>query len=718
VLFPDGRVSEVQRRQMTTVLSPNVHAVAVEGTFDDCQDLVKAAFADAAFRDEVRLSAVNSINWARVMAQIVYYVTAHLEVAPRRRTRVSFVVPTGNFGNILAGWAAKQMGLPVDRLVVASNRNDILTRFFTTGTMEIRGVVPTTSPSMDIQVSSNLERLLFETLGPRRRGDRRADGRFRTDGTVSVDLEVLDRAAGRVRLRPRGRRVRCRGHPPHPRPHRDADRPAHRDRVVHRGVAPGDPSVPVVALATAHPRSSPTRSRRPPASGRPCRSTSPTCSSGPSGSSTWRASCTRWSPWCAPGSPSADTRARLSPMKYVICVPDGCADEPHPDLGGRTPLEVADMPVLQALAARGTVGRAAVIPEGMAPGSDVGNLSILGYDPALHHTGRAPIEAAALGIRIRPDQVAFRCNLSTVDVPTVSGQPGPSADELASGATVGTMADFAGGHPSSEDAAEVVRALDAELGSGAGADISFHPGVQYRHVMVAPESWAAAECVPPHDLSDKPALWPTGPAGRQLCEVMLASREVLARFDSVAANQVWLWGQGHQPQLPSFRDSHGVDAGMVTAVDLVRGLGVLTGMEVVEVEGATGWYDTNYEGKRDAAVAALRDGADLFVIHIEATDEAGHAGDVAEKVRALENWDRRVFADLVPALDAMGEWRMLVTPDHPTPLHLKTHTTDTVPYLLVDSSDDGPGGEYTERGTAASEVVPGHELMSRLLARD
>lgn len=388
-------------------------------------------------------------------------------------------------------------------------------------------------------------------------------------------------------------------------------------------------------------------------------------------------------------------------MKYVICVPDGCADEPHPDLDGRTPLEVADTPVLRALAARGTVGRAAVIPEGMPPGSDVGNLSILGYDPALHHTGRAPIEAASLGIRIRPDQVAFRCNLSTVD--------------LSSGEGGGTMVDFAGGHPSSEDAAQVIAALDAELGSGAGAEISFHPGVQYRHVMVAPESWADAECVPPHDLSDKPAVWPTGPAAERLSQIMLASREVLARFDSVAANQVWLWGQGHQPQLPSFRDSHGVSAGMVTAVDLVRGLGVLTGMDVVEVEGATGWYDTNYEGKRDAAITALREGADLFLIHIEATDEAGHAGNVEEKVRALENWDRRVLADLVPALDAMGDWRMLVTPDHPTPLHLKTHTSDTVPYLLVDSRVDGPGGEYTEVGTVDSEVVPGHELMSRLL---
>ncbi len=389
-------------------------------------------------------------------------------------------------------------------------------------------------------------------------------------------------------------------------------------------------------------------------------------------------------------------------VKYVVCVPDGCADEPHPDLGGRTPLEVADTPVLRSLAARGTVGRAAVIPEGMPPGSDVGNLSLLGYDPAVHHTGRAPIEAASLGLKIRPDQVAFRCNLSTVDL----GQGGPD----------GLMVDFAGGHPTTEAAAEVIAALDAELGSGAGEEISFHPGVQYRHIMIAPESWADAECVPPHDLTDKPAVWPTGPAAERLRRVMAASREVLAGFPDVAADQVWLWGQGHQPQLPSFAQTYGLRAGMVTAVDLVRGLGVLTDMEIVDVPGATGWYDTDYEGKRDAAIQALRAGADLFVIHIEATDEAGHAGNVEEKVKALENWDRRVLADLVPALDEMGDWRLMMSPDHATPLALKTHTSVTVPYLLVDSRVVGPGGDYSEEGTKESEVVAGHELMSRLIS--
>ena len=385
-------------------------------------------------------------------------------------------------------------------------------------------------------------------------------------------------------------------------------------------------------------------------------------------------------------------------MKYVVCVPDGCADEPVAALDGRTPLEVASMPTLARLAARGEVGRAAVIPPGLPPGSDVGNMSILGYDPARFHTGRAPIEAAALGLRLPPDKVAFRCNLSTVG-------------------SDGTMVDFAGGHPSTEAATEVVRALDAALGAGAGAEIEFHPGVQYRHILVAPAEWAEADCTPPHDLSDKPVVWPTGPAAAKLQAVMDASREVLARFDDVAANQVWLWGQGFQPQMPSFADQTGCQAGLVTAVDLIRGLGVLTGIEVVDVPGATGWFDTDYEGKRDAALRSLEAGADLFLIHVEATDEAGHAGNLEEKIKALEAWDRRILADLVEGLDAMGPWRLLLLPDHPTPVELKTHTTDSVPYLLVDSAEDGPGGTYTEPATASSPAVPGHTLMARLVGR-
>lgn len=383
-------------------------------------------------------------------------------------------------------------------------------------------------------------------------------------------------------------------------------------------------------------------------------------------------------------------------MKYVVCVPDGAADEPVEELGGRTPLEAARLPTFKALAQRAEVGRAATIPEGFPPGSDVGNMSILGYDPARYHTGRAPIEAAAMGLQLDDDQVAYRCNLVTV-----------GAD--------GTMVDFAGGHPSTEAAAEVVRALDEELG---GDGVRFHPGVQYRHILVAPGDWAEADCTPPHDLTGRPAVWPTGPAADRLTELMDASRAVLARFaDDVKANQVWLWGQGRQPRIPSFADTYGLRAGLVSAVDLVRGLGALTGIRIAQAEGITGWYDTNYEAKRDACLQGLAEGDDLFLIHVEASDEAGHAGNVEAKVEALENWDRRILRPLVDALDMddFRPWRLLLLPDHATPLARRTHTSESVPYMLVDSEVDGAGGVYSESGTAACTAVPGYTLMNHLL---
>ncbi len=390
----------------------------------------------------------------------------------------------------------------------------------------------------------------------------------------------------------------------------------------------------------------------------------------------------------------------MSTVKYVVCIPDGCADEPNPDLDGLTPLEAAHTPVLDSLARRSIVGRAAVIPNGMAPGSDIGNLSILGFDPARYHTGRAPIEAAALGLRLPADRIAFRCNLVTVD------------DD-------GVMVDFSGGHPDANAAVKVIAELQREFGSGGewgdAGTVEFHAGVQYRHTMVAPLSWQQTDCVPPHDFTGRVAPLPTGVAADKVAMLQTASREVLARHREVKANQIWLWGQGPQPALPDFAEQYGVAAGLVTAVDLIRGLAVLTGMDIVAVEGANGWYDTNFEGKRDAALKGLSDGLDLFVIHVEATDEAGHAGNVAAKVKALEDWDSRILKGLVEGLDAMGEWRLLLLPDHATPLALRTHTSEEVPYLLCDSRVDGPGGTYSERGVSESDSVPGHQLMGKLL---
>jgi 2,3-bisphosphoglycerate-independent phosphoglycerate mutase len=384
-------------------------------------------------------------------------------------------------------------------------------------------------------------------------------------------------------------------------------------------------------------------------------------------------------------------------VKYVVLVPDGCADEPLDELGGRTPLEAARMPRLTALAARAEVGRAAVIPPGLPPGSDVGNMAILGYDPAEYHTGRAPIEAAAMGVELAPDEVAYRCNLVTVD-------------------DAGTMVDFSGGHPTDQQSRPIVAVLDAALGDGRDG-VRFHAGVEYRHLCIAPAAWGDAECVPPHDLTGQRAVLPTGPAAEKLIALMAASRPIMreaaAAVDSVAT-QIWLWGQGVRPTLPAFSEQHGLSGRLTSAVDLVRGLGVLTGLDVVDVPGATAGFDNDYAAQRDACLASLED-RPFFLLHVEATDEAGHAGDVAEKVTALERWDTDIIGPLADALE--GEpWRLLLLPDHATPCALRTHTSDPVPYLLFDGAVDGPGGTYTEKGVAEAPSVRAHELMGRLLA--
>jgi 2,3-bisphosphoglycerate-independent phosphoglycerate mutase len=387
-------------------------------------------------------------------------------------------------------------------------------------------------------------------------------------------------------------------------------------------------------------------------------------------------------------------------MRYVVCIPDGAADEPLAELGGRTPLEAAAMPHLARLAAAGEVGRAAVIPAGMPPGSDVGNMAILGYDPARYHTGRAPIEAAAMGIDLQPGQVAYRCNLVTVDD------------------TTGTMVDFSAHHIPTELSTPIIEAVDAELGGGRDG-ISFHPGVMYRHVMVAPAELGKADCVPPHDLTGKPQVLPEGPAAAELRRLMEASKAIVrARAAELGADatQVWLWGQGTRPMLPSFEAKWGLSGRLVTAVDLIRGLGVLSGIDPVEVPGATGYYDTDYEAKRDACLTSLADRA-LFVIHVEASDEAGHNGEADRKVEALENWDRRIIGPLVEALDDLGPWRLMLMPDHATPCVLRTHTADPVPYLIYDPAEPGPGGAYTESGVADRPPMVAHDLMAKFLRR-
>jgi 2,3-bisphosphoglycerate-independent phosphoglycerate mutase len=389
-------------------------------------------------------------------------------------------------------------------------------------------------------------------------------------------------------------------------------------------------------------------------------------------------------------------------MKYVVLVPDGCADEPISELDDRTPLEAAAMPALARLAARSEVGQATVIPDGLPPGSDVGNMAILGYDPGRFHTGRAPIEAAAMGVDLGPDEVAYRCNLVTLD-----------------DASPPTMVDFTAGHPTSQQSRKIIEALDAALGGGRDG-IRFFPGVEYRHLCVVPRELGEAECIPPHDLTGKRAVLPVGPAAEKLVALMQASKPIVAEQAAAVgsvATQIWLWGQGVRPELPPFAPRYGVEGRLTSAVDLVRGLGALTGIEVVEVPGATAGFDNDYGAQCDAALTSLED-RDFFLLHVEATDEAAHQGDAREKVAALERWDRDVIGPLTEALDRAGEsYRILLMPDHATPCAIKTHTSDPVPYLLFDSTGDGPGGAYTERGVAGRSPVVAHTLMARLVGR-
>jgi 2,3-bisphosphoglycerate-independent phosphoglycerate mutase len=389
-------------------------------------------------------------------------------------------------------------------------------------------------------------------------------------------------------------------------------------------------------------------------------------------------------------------------MKYVVFVPDGCADVPLSELGDRTPLEVARMPRLAALASKSEVGRAAVIPDGLPAGSDVGNMSILGFDPARYHTGRAPIEAAAMGVEIGPDEVAYRCNLVTLSTDAVP-----------------VMVDFAAGHPTNEQSHAIVAALDEALGNGRDG-VRFHPGVEYRHLCVVPRSWTDAECTPPHDLTGQAAVFPRGASAPELNDLMDASRRVVgeaAASVGSAATQIWLWGQGVKPALPSFAATYGVVGRMSSAVDLVQGLGVLTGIEVVDVPGATAGFDNDYGAQARACIRSLAD-RDLFVLHIEATDEAGHQGRSDIKVDALERWDAEVIGPVLDALAAGGEpYRILLMPDHGTPCDTKTHSGEPVPYLLFDSDAEAAGGVYTETGTARCAPVPGHSLMGRLVRK-
>ncbi len=399
-------------------------------------------------------------------------------------------------------------------------------------------------------------------------------------------------------------------------------------------------------------------------------------------------------------------------MKYAIIIPDGCADEPQESLGGKTPLEAAHLPAMDAVTAAGVIGRACHTPAALPAGSDTANLSLLGYNPLEHFTGRAPLEAAAQGIELGPQDWAVRCNLVTVE------------DQV--------MRDFTAGHISSEEGSQLVRALHERLGS---EQIQFCPGVSYRNLMVYRAAGRPApfspdtRTTPPHDLTDRSVLddYPRGPGSDLLNQLMADSIEVFAEHPVNAARRaagklpatnVWLWGLGSTPRLTPFAELYGKRGAMITAVDLLRGLAVLLGWRRIEAPGATGYTDTDYAAKGRYAVEALRE-VDLVCVHVEATDEASHEGNAQEKVRALENIDRHIVGPVYEALKRLGEYRILVTPDHPTPLRTKTHSHGFVPWAMAGAGIEPDGfTSYDDPTAAKSDRVyeEGWRLMGAFIA--
>jgi 2,3-bisphosphoglycerate-independent phosphoglycerate mutase len=392
------------------------------------------------------------------------------------------------------------------------------------------------------------------------------------------------------------------------------------------------------------------------------------------------------------------------------------ADWPCEELGGRTPLEAARKPNMDLIASRGTLGLVATIPPGMPSGSDVGTMTMLGYDPARYHTGRAPIEAASMGIELGPDDVVFRMNL-------VSLKPD------ASGALV--MDDFTSGHISSPEAARMVSDLSRAL---SGDGLEFHPGVSYRHLMVWRGGINRTKLTPPHDISSKPVEGhlPAGEGADRLNALMRRAADILKdhpvnRARRAAgkpeATSIWFWGQGKRPAVPTLKDRFGVEGSVISAVDLVNGLGRLAGLDVITVPGATGFLDTDYAAKARYGIDSLKR-RDFLLLHIEAPDEAGHMGRSDYKVEAIERIDELILGPLLDELPSFGEWALLLMPDHATPSILKTHSNEPVPFAILKGGKTAITGEASRRYTEAEGgrtglvLKQGYRLIDSLFGKE
>ncbi|NKB68365.1 MAG: cofactor-independent phosphoglycerate mutase [Candidatus Latescibacteria bacterium] len=392
-------------------------------------------------------------------------------------------------------------------------------------------------------------------------------------------------------------------------------------------------------------------------------------------------------------------------MKYVVLVPDGAADYPLDELGGKTPLQAANLPHMDRLAGEGAGGLVQIIPPTRPPGSDIGNLEIFGYDTRVHYTGRAPLEAASMGVELGPGELAFRCNLINRDGDT--------------------LVDYSAGHISTEEAHDLIGAVGAAL---AAEDVRFYPGVQYRHLLVWAGQGEGQVSFPPHDIMGQSikAHLPAGPGQERIRQLMAAAGPVLAQAavnkrrleqGHLDANAIWLWGSGRALQVDSLEKRYGLRGGVISAVDLVRGIGRCADMDIIEVPGITGYLDTNYRGKAEYALAAL-ERYDLVYVHVEAPDEAGHNGDAQAKCQALEDFDAQVVGTLLEGLDKVGPCRLLMTPDHRTPITLRTHSREPVPFVLWGPGIAADGlRAYDEEAAAAGslQVEHGHQLMDRLV---
>jgi 2,3-bisphosphoglycerate-independent phosphoglycerate mutase len=399
-------------------------------------------------------------------------------------------------------------------------------------------------------------------------------------------------------------------------------------------------------------------------------------------------------------------------MKYVVLLGDGMSDYPLLEKGAKTPLQLSHTPVMDSLAQQGALGLVKTIPDGMPPGSDVANLSVMGYDPARYYSGRAPIEAASIGVKLGEHDIAFRCNLVTL-----SGE----AESVC-------MEDYSAGHISTDDAQVLINALKQELDS---EDTTFYRGVSYRHLVVWKNGTDKMQTTPPHDITGKniSSYLPQGDGARKLLELMEKAKEIIPALPisqektqqgKKFANAIWLWGQGRSLAIPTFREKYGLTGAVISAVDLVKGLGICAGLSSIEVPGATGYLDTNYEGKAMAALDALQSD-DFVFLHVEAPDEAGHKGSIDEKIQAIEDFDRRVVKLVVEGLQKkFTDYRVLVLPDHPTPIAIKTHASDPVPFVLFSTRDSKSTTQsvgFNEKDAAASGlfVEKGWELMDKFI---